>query len=320
MYEPDDHATPSLYEWAGGEARFGGSWTRSTTGWSATTCSGRRSSRTASARSTAPTSPPGGRRCSEVPPATPRSSAATRTCSPTTRARDHARAAGSVRLAAQPRRRRRPPPGRSRVSLGARGLCRVGSAAGDAQLAARSRGRPARPRAAVGLGRRAAVRGVTMRAVVLRAPGGPEQLVCEQIATPAPGPGEALMRVHVAAITRDELEWPVDRLPATPSYELSGVIAALGPGADGVAVGDEVTTTRTAPGQPRVVVASSADLARTGAAIATPDGRRGSTSPARRRRSVRPSPARPRRSLGDPMPWPPPIRGYYNRPAGISGP
>ena len=67
------------------------------------------------------------------------------------------------------------------------------------------------------------------------------------------------MRVHVAAITRDELEWPVDRLPATPSYELSGVIAALGPGADGVAVGDEVTTTRTAPGQPRVVVASSGD-------------------------------------------------------------
>ena len=32
------------------------------------------------------------------------------------------------------------------------------------------------------------------------------------------------MRVHAAAITRDELEWPVDRLPAVPSYELSGVI------------------------------------------------------------------------------------------------
>ena len=48
------------------------------------------------------------------------------------------------------------------------------------------------------------------------------------------------MRVHAAAITRDELEWPVDRLPAIPCYELSGVIAALGSGADGVAVGDEV--------------------------------------------------------------------------------
>jgi NADPH:quinone reductase-like Zn-dependent oxidoreductase len=31
--------------------------------------------------------------------------------------------------------------------------------------------------------------------------------------------------VHAAAITRDELTWPTDRLPAIPSYELSGVVA-----------------------------------------------------------------------------------------------
>ena len=80
----------------------------------------------------------------------------------------------------------------------------------------------------------------TMRAVLLRAAGGPEQLVFEQVATPTPGRGEALVRVHAAALTRDELEWPVDRLPAIPSYELSGVVAALGPGVDDVTVGDEV--------------------------------------------------------------------------------
>jgi NADPH:quinone reductase-like Zn-dependent oxidoreductase len=80
----------------------------------------------------------------------------------------------------------------------------------------------------------------TMRAVVLPAPGGPEQLVCKRVATPAPGRGEALVRVHAAALTRDELEWPVDRLPAIPSYELSGVVAALGPRVDGIAVGDEL--------------------------------------------------------------------------------
>jgi NADPH:quinone reductase-like Zn-dependent oxidoreductase len=80
----------------------------------------------------------------------------------------------------------------------------------------------------------------TMRAVVLKAAGGPEQLVYEQVAAPAPGRGEALVRVHAAALTRGELEWPVDRLPAIPSYELSGVVAALGPGVDDVAVGDEV--------------------------------------------------------------------------------
>jgi NADPH:quinone reductase-like Zn-dependent oxidoreductase len=80
----------------------------------------------------------------------------------------------------------------------------------------------------------------TMRAVVLRAPGGPEELVYEHVATPTPGPGEALVRVHAAALTRDELEWPVDRLPAIPSYELSGVVVAMGSGVDGVSVGDEV--------------------------------------------------------------------------------
>jgi NADPH:quinone reductase-like Zn-dependent oxidoreductase len=80
----------------------------------------------------------------------------------------------------------------------------------------------------------------TMRAVVLRAAGGPEQLVVEEVATPAPDAGQALVRVHAAALTRDELEWPVDRLPAIPSYELSGVVVALGPGVDSVAVGDEV--------------------------------------------------------------------------------
>jgi NADPH:quinone reductase-like Zn-dependent oxidoreductase len=48
------------------------------------------------------------------------------------------------------------------------------------------------------------------------------------------------VRVHAAAITRDELDWPADRLPATPSYELSGVVAAVGPDVDDVAVGDAV--------------------------------------------------------------------------------
>ena len=50
----------------------------------------------------------------------------------------------------------------------------------------------------------------------------------EEVETPSPGPGEVLVRVHAAAITRGELEWPVDRLPAIPSYELSGVVVDSG--------------------------------------------------------------------------------------------
>src|SRR5215213_7972286 len=79
-----------------------------------------------------------------------------------------------------------------------------------------------------------------MRVVRLRAPGGAEQLLVEEVDRPRPGPAEALVRVHAAAITRDELQWPLDRLPAIPSYELSGVVEEAGPGAAGVAAGDEV--------------------------------------------------------------------------------
>ena len=79
-----------------------------------------------------------------------------------------------------------------------------------------------------------------MRVVRLRGAGGPEQLAVEEADKPRPGPTEALVRVHAAAITRGELEWPVDRLPAIPSYELSGVIEEVGTGVAGVADGDEV--------------------------------------------------------------------------------
>ena len=63
-----------------------------------------------------------------------------------------------------------------------------------------------------------------MRAIRLHGPGGVEDLLLDEVDVPAPGAGEVLVRVHAAAITRDELEWPTDRLPAIPSYELSGVV------------------------------------------------------------------------------------------------
>jgi NADPH:quinone reductase-like Zn-dependent oxidoreductase len=56
----------------------------------------------------------------------------------------------------------------------------------------------------------------------------PDGLQVEEVPTPSPGAGEVLVRVHAAAITRDELDWPTDRLPAIPSYELSGVVVDTG--------------------------------------------------------------------------------------------
>jgi NADPH:quinone reductase-like Zn-dependent oxidoreductase len=64
-------------------------------------------------------------------------------------------------------------------------------------------------------------------------------LSLDEIDVPKPGAGEALVRVHAAAITRDELSWRTD-LPAIPSYELSGVVAGLGHDVEDIALGDEV--------------------------------------------------------------------------------
>src|ERR1700679_2248025 len=93
-----------------------------------------------------------------------------------------------------------------------------------------------------------------MRALRAHARGGPEQLVYERAPTPVPGPGEALVEVHAAAITFAELTWDLtwtsrdgqDRTPTIPSHEVSGTVVGLGPGAGGaggaggVASGDEV--------------------------------------------------------------------------------
>ena len=78
-----------------------------------------------------------------------------------------------------------------------------------------------------------------MHALRLHAPG-LDGLVVEEIDIPQIGAGEALVEVHAAAITRDELEWPLDRLPAIPSYELSGVVVEVAPDVGGVSVGDSV--------------------------------------------------------------------------------
>ena len=79
-----------------------------------------------------------------------------------------------------------------------------------------------------------------MNAIRLHEAIGPAGLVYEQIEMPQPKDGEALVRVHTAAITRDELDWPVNRLPAIPSYEFSGVVSEIGRNIENLAVGDEV--------------------------------------------------------------------------------
>jgi NADPH:quinone reductase-like Zn-dependent oxidoreductase len=82
--------------------------------------------------------------------------------------------------------------------------------------------------------------GGTMRAARLHTATGSDGLTLDEVGRPRPIEGEVLVRVCAAGVTRDELEWPIDRLPAVPSYELSGVVASVGGGVDAVAVGEAV--------------------------------------------------------------------------------
>src|SRR5664280_1686886 len=87
-----------------------------------------------------------------------------------------------------------------------------------------------------------------MRALVLTRYGGPEAVELTDVAQPAPGVGELLVRVHAAGLN------PVDyktragalkmihsyRLPIVMGNEFSGVVEAVGPGAGRFAIGDRV--------------------------------------------------------------------------------
>jgi NADPH:quinone reductase-like Zn-dependent oxidoreductase len=87
-----------------------------------------------------------------------------------------------------------------------------------------------------------------MHAVRIHHRGGPEQLVVEAAPRPIPYADDVLVEVNAAGITPSELTWDSafdsadgrSRLPAIPSHEVSGVVAAVGEDAAGLAVGDAV--------------------------------------------------------------------------------
>ena len=86
-----------------------------------------------------------------------------------------------------------------------------------------------------------------MKAVRLLQPAGVSGLVCEQVPDATPSLCDVLVKVAACGITHDELDWPLwtcraghQRASIIPGHEVSGVVAALGYGTAGVAVGDEV--------------------------------------------------------------------------------
>nr|WP_313415896.1 NADPH:quinone oxidoreductase family protein [Brevundimonas diminuta] len=85
-----------------------------------------------------------------------------------------------------------------------------------------------------------------MRAVLSKAPGGPETLVVEEIMDPTPGPGEVVIEVKAvgvnypdALIIADKYQFKPER-PFAPGAEVAGVVDAVGEGVKGVFRGDRV--------------------------------------------------------------------------------
>jgi NADPH:quinone reductase-like Zn-dependent oxidoreductase len=87
-----------------------------------------------------------------------------------------------------------------------------------------------------------------MKAVRAHTRGGPETLVYEDAPLPHLALGDALVRVHAAAITPTEFTWNStwtssdgkDRRPIVPSYEVSGIVENVAADVSDVKVGDEV--------------------------------------------------------------------------------
>ncbi len=86
-----------------------------------------------------------------------------------------------------------------------------------------------------------------MKAIRIHEPTGISGLVFEEVPDAKPMACDVLVKVVACGITHNELDYPIwtcraghQRTSIIPGAEVSGVVAALGPGTAGIAVGDEV--------------------------------------------------------------------------------
>lgn len=85
-----------------------------------------------------------------------------------------------------------------------------------------------------------------MRAVMCKEFGGLENLGVEDVATPVPGPGEVCIDIAAAGVNFADTLLVAGKyqvkpdLPFSPGLEIAGVVATIGDGVKGLAVGDRV--------------------------------------------------------------------------------
>ena len=92
-----------------------------------------------------------------------------------------------------------------------------------------------------------------MKAICVRRTGGPEVLVLEDVPDPVAGEGQVVVRMHAAGVNpvdvyiRSAAQGRSPALPYVPGLDGAGVVEQVGPGVSGVAVGDRVYLSGTAP-------------------------------------------------------------------------
>ena len=83
-----------------------------------------------------------------------------------------------------------------------------------------------------------------MRAVRFHKQGPPEVLKLEELPDPTPGHGEVLLDVHAAGVNHLDIwvrrDLPRIPVPRIPGADAAGVVSAVGPGVQGLSVGDRV--------------------------------------------------------------------------------
>jgi len=107
-----------------------------------------------------------------------------------------------------------------------------------------------------------------MRALLSKAPGGPDTLVIDELPDPVPGPGQVVVSVKACSINypdvliiEDKYQFKPPR-PFAPGSEISGVIDSIGEGVTGWAVGDRVIATTGSGGLVEKVALNAASLFR----------------------------------------------------------
>lgn len=105
-----------------------------------------------------------------------------------------------------------------------------------------------------------------MRAITITEYGGPAVLGLAEAPDPSPGPGEVLIDVAATSVNRADLLQRQGRYAPPPGVseilglECSGVVAALGEGVSGLAVGDEVCALLAGGGYAERVVAPAGQV------------------------------------------------------------